>query len=115
MCSTTELRSDRASAGDDAKQDHDYGDQQEHMNETAHGRGSDQAEQPEKDEDDCDGVEHPARLCRTWLAVCAPPPKASKIIMRKLSIIIVAMCGLAGWTGLARADLFSSTGPVIAI
>jgi len=35
--------------------------------------------------------------------------------MRKLLIIVVAMWALAGWTGLARAQFFSSTGPVIAI
>jgi hypothetical protein len=35
--------------------------------------------------------------------------------MRKLSIIVVALWALAGWAGLARAELFSSTGPVIAI
>jgi hypothetical protein len=36
-------------------------------------------------------------------------------IMRKLLIISVSIWVLAGWAGLARAQLFSSTGPVIAI
>jgi hypothetical protein len=35
--------------------------------------------------------------------------------MRQLLIIGVAMWALAGWAGLARAQLFSSTGPVIAV
>ena len=47
------------------------------------------------------------RLCATTQSI--------KIIMRKLLIIVVAIWALVAWVGLARADLFSSTGPVIAI
>ena len=47
------------------------------------------------------------RLCATTQSI--------KINMRKLSIVVVAVWALAGWAGLARAELFSSTGPVIAI
>jgi hypothetical protein len=35
--------------------------------------------------------------------------------MRKLLIVVFAVWAFSGWAGLARAQLFSSTGPVIAI
>jgi hypothetical protein len=51
-----------ASSTDQANQDHDHGNDQEDVDESADGVGSDQTKQPQNDEYDSDCVEHDSVL-----------------------------------------------------
>jgi hypothetical protein len=51
-----------AASTDQANQDHDDGDDQQDVDEAAHGIGGDQTKQPQKDEYDSDCVEHDSVL-----------------------------------------------------
>jgi hypothetical protein len=50
--------SKRALTADDPEQDNDDGDDQQDVNKAAQRVGGDQAEQPEDDQNDCNGIEH---------------------------------------------------------
>jgi hypothetical protein len=59
-----------AATADDAQQDDHDGDDQQDVDETADGVGTDQADQPQDNEYDCNGIEHGNFLSSTdWLFV----------------------------------------------
>src|ERR1035437_283477 len=68
--------SERTAPADDSEQDYHDGDNQENMDEAAHGVGSHQAQEPQDDQNDGDGIKHVDIL--SWLNSNSPDQESAR-------------------------------------
>lgn len=89
-------------SANEANQDHNDGDNQQNVDETAYGEGSQQPQEPQDNQDNSDGVQHKVilLLIRVSIAHLFPPfylnAKAINTIVKALRITSTTFCEVGG-------------------